>query len=79
MEGFGPAGAYIICAACGLCLACRADPEAARTDLTEEEAEAWARSNSGVRPGCEAKDPADDAIWRGTAIFANNSEYLAPS
>lgn len=69
-EGFGMMGAYIVCNACGTTLACRADPEAARTDLTEAEVDAWVLANTGIRPGCEAKDPADDKLWRGKALFA---------
>lgn len=61
------AGAYIMCNGCGLTLAVRADPEAARIDLSEDEAEAWALAHRGVRPGAEAKDPADDECWRGPA------------
>lgn len=67
-HGFGMMGAYILCEGCGITLASRADPEAARTDLTEAEVEAWVADHSGVRPGAEAKDMARDTIWLGNAF-----------
>lgn len=63
IEGFGIIGAYLYCEGCGVTLAARADLSAARTDLTEEEAERWAAERTFVLPGAEAKDPKDDEIW----------------
>jgi hypothetical protein len=61
--GVGILGSYIDCEDCGATLAARADPEAASTDLTWDEAERWADENTFVIPGAEAKDPLDDRIW----------------
>lgn len=70
---FGIMGGYLACDGCGLTLAVRADIDAAPIDLTEDEAEAWALSHRGVRPGAEAKDPRDDDAWRGT-YFAEEGQ-----
>lgn len=60
-EGDGITGHYIACAKCGLILAHRFDAEAAPIDCTDPQQ--YARERSGVLPGAEAKDPADDLIF----------------
>lgn len=64
---YGLMGITISCE-CGAILAARFDEEAAPTN--EPDPEAYARARSGVRPGAEARDPADDEIFQGTATFA---------
>ena len=72
---YGLSGTYIICGGkyrdprdaqlrdCGALLANRRDIDAAPTNLTETEAEAWQAAGSGVLIGAEARDPADDAMF----------------
>jgi hypothetical protein len=62
-EGYGICGAYILCEGCSHTLAQRFDIAACPIDLTERQAEAYARKRTWVLPGAEAKDPADDAIF----------------
>lgn len=62
-EGYGICGSYILCEGCGVTLAQRTTEEAANTDLTEAQAEAWAADGTWVLPGAEAKDPADDVLY----------------
>jgi hypothetical protein len=63
LEQYGIIGLYIACE-CGTILANRRDSEAAPIDMTEEQAEEWARQGTFVLPGAEAKDPADDELFR---------------
>lgn len=66
----GIVGTSLVCAECFLILAMRFDREAAPLDMTDDDAiEAYAIERSGVRPGAEASDPADDELFRGTATF----------
>lgn len=60
---FGITGGYIL-DECGVVLAHRRDIDAAPTSMTEAEAEAWQRKGTFVLPGAEAKDPADDRLYR---------------
>jgi hypothetical protein len=62
-HSYGVVGIYIACCRCQMVLASRRDIEAARTDLTEEEAEAWQTAGSGVLKGAEAINPVDDEIY----------------
>lgn len=62
-ESYGLIGSYIVCD-CNTILALRRDIEAAPIDMTEEEAMQWVRSGSFVLKGAEAKDPADDEMFR---------------
>lgn len=63
IESYGLIGAYIGCNDCPTILANHRDIEAAPTNLTEAEAEAWQQAGSGVLCGAEAADPADDEIF----------------
>lgn len=67
----GIVGTALVCENCYLILAMRFDREAAPIDITDDdELEAYALARSGVRPGAEAKDPADDETFVGTVQFA---------
>lgn len=67
----GIVGTSLVCSDCMLILAMRYDREAAPTDLTnDDEIEAYAIKRSGVRPGAEAADPADDECFAGTVQFS---------
>lgn len=66
----GIVGTSLVCTECMLILAMRFDGEAAPLGMTDDEAEAYALARSGVRPGAEAVDPADDELFRGTVAFA---------
>ena len=70
IASIGIVGTSLVCEDCMLILAHRFDPEAAPLGMSDEEAEAYALERSGVRPGAEAKDPADDEAFTGTAAFA---------
>lgn len=67
IEMYGLAGTTLTCDNCGLLLAVRHDSENIPTDLPESEEEEYIRSRCGVRPGADAKDPADDVYYAGTA------------
>lgn len=67
----GMAGTSLVCSECCLILAHRFDREAAPLDIRDEDdVEAYAAARSGVRPGAEAADPADDEMFQGNAAFA---------
>ena len=70
-EGFGILGAYILCEGCGVTLAQSTDAAAARTDLTEEEAQAWADRRTWVLPGAEAKNPDHDRPYTPRSALSN--------
>lgn len=59
---YGLIGTYIMCD-CTALLANRRDIDAAPTDLSETDAEAWQRAGSGILIGAEARDPADDESY----------------
>ena len=61
IESFGVTGLYLLCT-CGNVLAHRFDSQAAPLDCADPEA--YARERSFVLAGAEARDPADDAIYR---------------
>ena len=65
----GISGTSLVCTECFLILAARFDREAAPLGMADDEAEAYAVKRSGVRPGAEATDPADDELFAGTALF----------
>lgn len=65
----GICGTALVCENCFLILANRFDREAAPLGMDDDEAEAYALARSGVRPGAEASDPADDELFVGTATF----------
>jgi hypothetical protein len=70
-EDFGITGMSLVCDGCFLVLAHRFDRGAAPLDLADDEAiDAYALESSGVRPGAEARDPADDVLFSGTAFAA---------
>jgi transcription elongation factor Elf1 len=77
LDLYGVLGASITCAGCGSVLAWRADPEAAPIDLSDDEADAWAAARRGIFPGAEAKDPADDELWRGPAFRTPPADHSA--
>lgn len=64
---YGLLGMTLVCTTCFAILANRYDAEAAPLDCADPDA--YARARSGVRPGAEASDPAEDAIFEGTATF----------
>ena len=66
IELYGLIGSHIVCNDCGTILANQRDIEAAPTNLTEAEANAWANAGTFVLPGAEAADPADDEFYRRT-------------
>lgn len=66
----GITGTSLVCENCMLIIAHRFDREAAPLGMDDDEAEAYALARSGVRPGAEARDPADDELFSGTAAFA---------
>ncbi len=66
----GICGTSLVCTECFLILASRFDREAAPLGLDDDEAEAYAVERSGVRPGAEARDPADDECFAGTVSFS---------
>lgn len=67
----GIVGTSLVCNTCFLILAVHYDREAAPLDITDDDAiEAYGAARSGVRPGAEALDPADDESFRGSAAFA---------
>jgi len=70
IASIGITGTSLVCEDCMLILAHRFDREAAPLGMDDDEAEAYALSRSGVRPGAEAQDPDDDQGFVGTAPFA---------
>lgn len=66
----GIVGTSLVCVECMLILAMRFDREAAPLGLADDETEAYAAARSGVRPGAEARDPADDEAFVGTVTFS---------
>ena len=69
----GIVGTSLVCEDCVLILAHRFDREAAPLKLSDDEAEAYALERSGVRPGAEARDPADDELFAGAAKFSRSA------
>lgn len=69
-EQYGICGMTLYCDQCLIPLAHRFDAEAAPTDLSYDEAEEYAKARSGILPGAEAADPADDEIYRGTFFIS---------
>ena len=67
----GIVGTSLVCSECFLILAMHYDREAVPLGVTDDaEIEAYAAARSGVRPGAEASDPADDEYFKGGAAFA---------
>lgn len=70
----GIVGTSLVCESCFLILAMRFDRDAAPLDIKDDDlVEAYALARSGVRPGAEAQDPADDELFVGTVQFSQLS------